>query len=132
MEIKQYELSNHLNTVYNIKVLMIDDDITNKRRIYAYVLSEAERYLNIRAYTESQKRTACELQSGACPVCNRKISPSRLQKRDGDVFSFGVFEFKRMTLGHAPLSFLRYVCANNVSSIILAALATSLLQGLEA
>ncbi|HEV2136566.1 MAG TPA: DUF262 domain-containing protein [Terracidiphilus sp.] len=49
--------------------LMADDDVTNKKGIYHYVLNGRERHLNIRAFTENQKREAYERQAGVCPVC---------------------------------------------------------------
>lgn len=52
-----------------IQALMMDDDVTNKRGIYLYVLTRDEKYLNIRAFTPSQKRAAYERQKGICPKC---------------------------------------------------------------
>lgn len=52
-----------------IKKLMMDDDVTNKKGIYFYVLTRNEKYLNIRAFTESQKRVVYERQNGNCPHC---------------------------------------------------------------
>lgn len=52
-----------------IKKLMMDDDVTNKKGIYTYVLSREEKYLNIRDFTESQKRIVYERQNGNCPYC---------------------------------------------------------------
>ena len=52
-----------------IAVLMADDDVTNKKGIYPYVLTGKEKFLNIRAFTESQKRQAYERQGGICPHC---------------------------------------------------------------
>jgi hypothetical protein len=49
--------------------LMMDDDITNKKGIYEYLLSGKEKYLNIRAFSESQKREAYERQKGICVIC---------------------------------------------------------------
>lgn len=49
--------------------LMKDDDVTNKKGIYFYVLTRQERYLNIRAFDNKTKRTAYEKQNGRCPVC---------------------------------------------------------------
>ena len=43
-----------------IQALMIDDEVTNKKGIYSYVLTRNERHLNIRAFTENQKRSAYE------------------------------------------------------------------------
>lgn len=51
--------------------LMADDDVTNKRGIYAYVLDGRERHLNIRSFSDNQKREAYERQKGVCPVCKK-------------------------------------------------------------
>lgn len=65
------------NNMYNtneleqeIQTLMMDDDVKNKKGIYTYVLTHDEKYLNIRNFSESQKRTAYEKQGGVCPKCN--------------------------------------------------------------
>jgi hypothetical protein len=52
-----------------IKELMMDDDITKKSGIYPYLITSDEKYLSIRAFTDSQKRAAYEKQNGQCPVC---------------------------------------------------------------
>lgn len=52
-----------------IQTLMMDDDVTNKKGIYSFVLTRNEKHLNIRAFTESQKRAAFEKQSGICKKC---------------------------------------------------------------
>ena len=52
-----------------IQTLIIDDDVTNKKGIYSYVLTRNEKYLNIRAFTENQKRSAYEKQNGICNNC---------------------------------------------------------------
>ncbi|HFG0566844.1 TPA: DUF262 domain-containing protein [Flavobacterium psychrophilum] len=49
--------------------LMQDEDVSNKKGIYEYALTGKERYLNIRAFTDNQKREAYERQKGICPVC---------------------------------------------------------------
>ena len=48
---------------------MQDEDVTKKSGIYEYVLTRNEKYLNIRAFTEKQKREAYERQKGVCPLC---------------------------------------------------------------
>ena len=58
-----------------ITQLMLDDDVSNKKGIYFYVLTHKEKYLNIRAFTESQKRQAYEKQQGICPYCAREGRP---------------------------------------------------------
>lgn len=52
-----------------IQTLMMDDDVTNKRGIYLYVLMRSEKQLNIRTFSDSQKRTAYEKQKGVCKNC---------------------------------------------------------------
>lgn len=49
--------------------LMQDDDVTKRSGIYEYLLSGNEKYLNIRAFTENEKRKVYERQSGICPHC---------------------------------------------------------------
>ena len=56
-----------------IQALMMDDDVTNKKGIYPYVLTRNEKYLNIRAFTESQKRAAYERQKGICQKCGETL-----------------------------------------------------------
>lgn len=56
-----------------IQRLMMDDDVSNKKGIYAYVLTGNERSLNIRAFTDSQKRAAFEKQKGICTKCGKQF-----------------------------------------------------------
>ena len=70
-----------------IATLMADDDVTNKKGIYPYVLTEKEKFLNIRAFTESQKRVAYERQSGICPHCvaeHREKTHYEFPEMEGD------------------------------------------------
>jgi len=57
-----------------ITKLMQDEDVTKKSGIYQYVLTKNEKYLNIRAFTDKQKREAFEKQKGICPVCQKNKS----------------------------------------------------------
>ena len=64
------------NKVYNpqeletkIVSLMQDDDVTKRSGIYEYLLSGNEKYLNIRAFTDNEKRKVYERQNGLCPHC---------------------------------------------------------------
>jgi len=52
-----------------IKKLMQDEDVTKKSGIYPYVLTRNEKFLNLRAFTDKQKREAYERQNGICPFC---------------------------------------------------------------
>ena len=61
--------------------LMADDDVTKKNGIYRYVLEHNEKYLNIRAFSDSQKRTAYEQQQGICPRCKKYY---KYEEMEGD------------------------------------------------
>lgn len=52
-----------------IASLMQDDDVTRRSGIYEYLLSGNEKHLNIRAFSDSEKRQAYERQGGICPYC---------------------------------------------------------------
>ena len=54
-----------------IAELMLDDEITNKKGIYSYILTKDEKHLNIRAFTEKQKRQIYEKQKGICSICKK-------------------------------------------------------------
>ena len=51
--------------------LMEDEDVTNKKGIYSYVLTKKEKFLSIRAFTDKQKREAYEKQKGKCVKCKK-------------------------------------------------------------
>jgi hypothetical protein len=67
-ELKDQELDSKKLEV-EIAQLMEDEDVTNKKGIYFYVLNGKEKHLNIRAFSNNQKREAYERQKGICPVC---------------------------------------------------------------
>ena len=46
--------------------LIQDEDVTKKSGVYEYVLTRNEKFLNIRAFTDNQKREAYERQQGIC------------------------------------------------------------------
>lgn len=62
-----------------ISTLMMDDDVTNKKGVYPYVLTHIEKYLNIRAFTESQIRAAYERQAGICHKCGKHFSLNEME-----------------------------------------------------
>jgi len=64
-----------------ISRLMEDEDVTNKKGIYSYVLDEKERHLNIRSFSKNQKREAYERQKGMCPVCSKQFE---IDEMEGD------------------------------------------------
>jgi len=55
----------------DVRRLLMDDDVTNKRGIAPYVLSGDERHLSIRAFTDAQKLAAFTRQKGVCPLCGK-------------------------------------------------------------
>ena len=59
--------------------LILDDDVTNKKGIYPYVLTRKEKYLSIRAFTDSQKLAAYERQGGICPHCKGHFELSQME-----------------------------------------------------
>lgn len=64
-----------------ISKLMEDEDVTNKKGIYSYVLNGKEKHLNIRAFSPNQKREAYERQKGICPVCKEHFE---FEEMEGD------------------------------------------------
>ena len=62
-----------------VAMLMGDEDVTNKKGVYAYVLTGQERNLSIRAFTDNQKREAYERQKGICPVCTEHFALEEME-----------------------------------------------------
>ena len=69
----------HKKLEEEIAKLMQDEDVTNKRGIYEYVLTRKERYLNIRVFSDNQKREAYERQKGICPVCTEHYEIAEME-----------------------------------------------------
>ncbi|MEE1981616.1 HNH endonuclease signature motif containing protein [Shewanella xiamenensis] len=59
--------------------LMSDNDVTKKKGVYEYLLTGNEKYLNIRAFTDSDKRTMYERQSGICSLCKVAFEISEME-----------------------------------------------------
>lgn len=68
-----------------VKELMCNDEVTEKKGIYEYVLSgESEdlaKKLSKRTFTNADKRTAYERQNGICPKCGEKYA---FEEMEGD------------------------------------------------
>ena len=62
-----------------IAKLMEDEDVTNKKGIYFYVLNRKENHLNIRAFSPNQKRESYERQKGTCPVCKEHFEIEEME-----------------------------------------------------
>ena len=64
-----------------ISRLLKDDDVTNKRGIYRYLLSGAEKHLSIRKFSDNMKSAAYERQGGICAGCGKHFE---LEEMEGD------------------------------------------------
>lgn len=62
-----------------VKELMMDDDVTKKSGIYPYLITGKEKYLNIRSFTDNQKREAYEKQNGICPNCKEHFDIEEME-----------------------------------------------------
>ncbi len=60
---------NAQNLEQEIETLMLDDEVTNKKGIYEYLLSWNPRYLSLREFTDKQKAEAYEQCGGICVIC---------------------------------------------------------------
>jgi len=69
----------HKKLEEQISKLMQDEDVTNKKGIYEYVLTDKIKFLNIRAFSDNQKREAYERQSGICPVCKEHFEIGEME-----------------------------------------------------
>jgi hypothetical protein len=59
--------------------LIADDDVTNKKGIYPYLLTRDEKYLSIRAFTDSMKQKVYERQEGICAHCKKHFELSEME-----------------------------------------------------
>lgn len=64
-----------------VKRLMEDSDVTNKKGIYSYVFDQKEKHLNIRAFDANTRRSVYEKQNGICPGCSKHFE---LAEMDAD------------------------------------------------
>ena len=62
-----------------IAKLMEDEDVTNKKGIYSYLLSRKKKFLNIRSFTPKQKREAYERQKGICHKCSKHFEIGEME-----------------------------------------------------
>ena len=77
----KYEKKKYNSSAFEkrIEELMMDDDVTKKAGVYPYLLTGDEKYLSIRAFTESQKRAAYEKQKGKCPKCKGQFQIEEME-----------------------------------------------------
>lgn len=62
-----------------VKKLMQDEDVTKKSGIYPYVLTRNEKFLNIRSFTDKQKREVYEKQKGKCKKCKKHFEIEEME-----------------------------------------------------
>ena len=59
--------------------LMEDPEVGKPSGIYPYLLTKDERYLNLRAFSDKEKRQAYERQKGKCIKCRKKFDISEME-----------------------------------------------------
>ena len=64
-----------------IATLMEDEEISNKKGIYSYVLTRNEKDLHLRTFAPKLKRETYEIQKGICNYCTEKFT---LEEMDAD------------------------------------------------
>jgi hypothetical protein len=71
----------HKKLEEEISQLMQDEDVTSKKGIYEFVLTRKEKHLNIRAFSDNQKRESFEKQKGICVKCESEF---KLEEMEAD------------------------------------------------
>lgn len=59
--------------------LLEDEDVSNQKGIYEYLLNGNEKHLSIRAFTSKMARTAYERQKGVCVKCGKHFTIEEMQ-----------------------------------------------------
>ncbi len=59
--------------------LIHDDDVSNQKGIYPYLLTGEEKHLNIRAFTDGMKQRVYERQEGKCKICGKTFDISDME-----------------------------------------------------
>lgn len=59
--------------------LMADDEVTKKKGVYEYLLTKNEKFLSIRTFTDSNKRTLFERQNGICTACQAHFEIEQME-----------------------------------------------------
>lgn len=75
----KYGSTQKISLADKVDKLMADEEITKKSGIYEYLLSGEEKFLSLRGFRESEKRTAYEKQKGVCAICNEKFDYDQMQ-----------------------------------------------------
>ncbi len=59
--------------------LMNDDEVTNPKGIYTYILTRKEKHLNIRSFDKKQKQKQYKIQKGICVHCKDKFDIKKME-----------------------------------------------------
>lgn len=59
--------------------LIADDDVEKKSGIYAYILTEDERFLGIRTFSDNVKQKVYEKQKGNCNICKKHFDIAEME-----------------------------------------------------
>jgi len=59
--------------------LIADDDVEKKKGIYPYILTRKEKYLSIRAFSDTMKQKVYEKQKGICTECKEHFELNEME-----------------------------------------------------
>lgn len=59
--------------------LIADEEVDNKRGIYEYLLTNNEKTLSLRTFSDKIKATKYESQKGICPICTKHFSLTEME-----------------------------------------------------
>ena len=59
--------------------LILDDDVTKKSGIYPYILTRDEKYLSIRAFSDTERQKVYEKQKGVCVKCKEHFKIEEME-----------------------------------------------------
>ena len=72
-----------------IRILMEDEEVENKKGIYPYLLAWDEKYLNLRVFPDKIKREIYEKQAGICIQCGKHFEILEMEADHIDPWSQG-------------------------------------------
>lgn len=70
---------NAQNLEVEVKKLMEDDEVENKKGIYPYLLTGKQKYLNLRSFPNNIKSQVYETQNGICPHCHEHFGIGQME-----------------------------------------------------
>ena len=59
--------------------IILDDDVSNKKGIYPFILTRDESKLNIRSFSPAMKIKVYEKQGGICPICGKHFELKEME-----------------------------------------------------